>query len=225
MGDPLSPGMCILTCGWMEGEWLAPIPPSERELFRAARYMDDIIMFISSKLNKLFHSSVKNECYWPPLKLEEGSGDTFLETFFRKLPGGAITFRLKNVNEEEPKVWRYHHYLSALDYATKRGVLASTLLKVEKMASDPQQLRISALAKCTEFLQLGYPMGIIKYLCGNRARESGYHTSRCEKNTVLIPRVCRRVSARRSGARRSFPLAISTAEVESMHTSTLAMPL
>ena len=95
MGDPLSPGMCILTCGWMEGEWLAPIPPSERELFRAARYMDDIIMFISSKLNKLFHSSVKNECYWPPLKLEEGSGDTFLETFFRKLPGGAITFRLK----------------------------------------------------------------------------------------------------------------------------------
>ena len=59
---------------------------------------------------------------------------------------------------------------------TERGVLASTLLKVEKMASDPQQLRISALAKCTEFLQLGYPMGIIKYLCGNRARESGYHT-------------------------------------------------
>ena len=31
-------------------------------------------------------------------------------------------------------MWRYHNYLSALDYATKRGVLASTLLKVEKMA-------------------------------------------------------------------------------------------
>ena len=120
--------------------------------------------------------NVKEECYWPPLKLEQGSGDTFLETSFRKQPGGSLTFRLKNANEKEYKVWRYHHYLSALDYATKRGVLTSTLLKVEHMASDTQQLRISALAKCTEFLELGYPIGMIKYLCGNCARESGYHT-------------------------------------------------
>ena len=52
MGDPLSPGICILTCGWMESEWMENISLNERQLFRGTRYMDDILLFVSTKLKQ-----------------------------------------------------------------------------------------------------------------------------------------------------------------------------
>ena len=48
MGDPLSPGMCIGTCAWMEAEWLAGMRASTKHFFKAARYMDDILMIMAS---------------------------------------------------------------------------------------------------------------------------------------------------------------------------------
>ena len=138
--------------------------------------MDDILLFISKAMQTDFVENFRQNCYWPPLSLEDGNQGTFLETIFKKTLGGTITHRLKNGNEDSLKIWRYHHYQSALDYGTKRGILASCLKKVEKMASNPSELRISALAKCAEFLALGYPIGILKFFCGTRARESGLHT-------------------------------------------------
>jgi hypothetical protein len=83
-----------------------------------------------------------------------------------------VKFRLKNANENGTKVWRYHHYRSHIDYATKRKVLLSTLRKVDSMASDPQQLALSARAKIREFAKLEYPTGILRYMVGIMEGES-----------------------------------------------------
>ena len=42
MGDPLSPGMTIRTCAWMEQHWLQAIGAEDKHYFRAKRFMDDI---------------------------------------------------------------------------------------------------------------------------------------------------------------------------------------
>ena len=59
MGDPLSPGICILTCGWMESEWMESIPLNERQLFRGTRYIDDVLLFISKKMKTIKSSEKK----------------------------------------------------------------------------------------------------------------------------------------------------------------------
>ena len=87
MGDPLSPAMTIGTCCWMEQRWMTQQHPSIKEMFRAKRYMDDILlMYVKSvrwqddEFIKRFEAS---ECYWPPLELEDGGEGTFLETRFK----------------------------------------------------------------------------------------------------------------------------------------------
>ena len=47
MGDPHSPGMTIGACAWMEKEWVSSLATDVRSSFRAARYMDDILMVIA----------------------------------------------------------------------------------------------------------------------------------------------------------------------------------
>ena len=47
MGDPHSPGMTIGACAWMEMEWLASLSADVKSSFRAARYMDDILMLFA----------------------------------------------------------------------------------------------------------------------------------------------------------------------------------
>ena len=89
--------------------------------------------------------------------------------------GKELSYRLKNANETESKIWRYHHYNSRLDYTTKRAILFSTLRKVHKMASNSKQLHISAIAKCKEYIKLHYPVGILKYMCSIMARETANH--------------------------------------------------
>ena len=58
----------------------------------------------------------------------------------------GITHWLKNVNEpdKDPKVWRYAHYSSYTPWASKRSVMISTLKKVNKMASNDENLVKSA---------------------------------------------------------------------------------
>ena len=72
----------------------------------------------------------------PPLKLEEGRQDTFLETRLAVDATNTVQYQLKNDNEDGlMRVWRYQHFWSHTAYAQKRAVLTSCLLKVHKMAS------------------------------------------------------------------------------------------
>ena len=174
MGDPLSPGMTIMTTAWMEREWLTGLRAIDRVFFMGARYMDDIMLFFSRTpswdADEFIKDFTASECYWNPLKLEESTPGQFLETFFEK-EDSEITYRLKNANEEKHNVWRYHHYQSRLDYATKRATVLSALRKAFTMSSDSEQALIGIKAKCAEFLRLGYPQGILKYMCLRLSKE------------------------------------------------------
>ena len=46
------------------------------------------------------------------------------------------------------------------------------------MNSDPEQLIVSARAKCREFTKLGYPNGILRHFCNMILSETGNPTSR-----------------------------------------------
>ena len=91
-----------------------------------------------------------------------------METRFWKDLRGNIRHRLKNDHEHGVKVWRYHDYISDLPMITKRSILMSTLRKVHKMASDDDELAVSAMDKLRE---LGYPKGVRKYMCAIMARD------------------------------------------------------
>ena len=166
MGDPLSPGLTIGTCAWMEAQWLDGIDSNSKEFFRAARYMDDILMFSSTSKKwdqqKFLDDFKRSDCYWKPLKLEDGDPGVYLETQFSNK---GQSFRIKNNNEQELRVWRYHHYNSHIDLTTKKATFLATLKKVHQMASDSQQLHISAEAKLKEFANLSYPSRIRKHQC------------------------------------------------------------
>ena len=94
MGDPHSPGMTIITCAWMEQEWMQTIQKEEKKYFKTKRYMDDVICFYS-KNDKWDHENfvkdlTKSECYMAPLKLTDGDEGTFLETSFEVTTGNRI---------------------------------------------------------------------------------------------------------------------------------------
>ena len=175
MGDPMSPAMTIGTCGWMEREWMSTLTTRDKISFRARRYMDDILLFHTKHPSwnheKFLADFLKSECYWKPLKLESAANNTFLETNF-SANQWELSFRLKNPNEETRKVWRYHDYKSCIPYSIKRQVLLCTLKKIDKMASNPSQLRASATPILKEFQSLHYPTGILKFMCSIVARDT-----------------------------------------------------
>ena len=144
---------------------------------RAKRFMDDILLwYVRSPAwdsEAFLQDFEKSTCYWDPLKLEPGSDGIFLETAF-ECDGDEITYRLKNPNEAggEPKVWRYQHFSSYGGYSQKRATLFACLRKVHAMASDEEQLKISALAKLREFERLEYPVGVRKFACAVLARDT-----------------------------------------------------
>ena len=171
MGDPHSPGMTIGACAWMEKEWVSSLATDVRSSFRAARYMDDILMVIA-KHDRFDHERFlldfqKSECYWPPLTLEDAKEDTFLETTF-SLRGNSLRYWLKNDNTitNPTKIWRYAHFRSYATLEMKKKILKATLLKLHNMASDDGVLCESAIDKLLEFKGLGYPPGIIASACG-----------------------------------------------------------
>ena len=48
MGDALSPGMTIGTCGWMEREWMTTLHSAVKKKFVAKRYLDDVLLFLAN---------------------------------------------------------------------------------------------------------------------------------------------------------------------------------
>ena len=90
--------------------------------------MDDLLIFSAENSTwdrDGFEKSIGEECYFPPLTLEDGSEGTFLETSFKITASNCIRHWLKNTNElgEEPKVWRYAHFASYTPFLQKKAVL------------------------------------------------------------------------------------------------------
>ena len=169
MGDPHSPGMTIGTCAWMEHEWLQSINGDSQSNFKARRYMDDLLVFYArndSWDEARFLQDIGGHCYLPPLKLEDGTAGTFLETSF-EITGNTIRHWLKNENVtgEPPKIWRYSHFDSHGQFSQKKATLMACLTKVQKMASDDPALRKSAMQKVAEFARLRYPRKMLWTAC------------------------------------------------------------
>ena len=164
MGDPHSPGMTIITCAWMEREWMQTIQKEEKKYFKAKRYMDDVICFYAKNgcwdHNKFVQDITKSECYMAPLKLTDGEDGTFLETSFEVTSGNRIRHWLKN-KADLASNWRYSHFDSHASLIQKRSTIVATLRKVHQMASGKRKLIISAEKKLQEFLNLKYPIGML----------------------------------------------------------------
>ena len=173
MGDALSPAMTIGTCGWMEREWMTSLHENAKSKFAAKRYMDDILLFFLKDGwdSEKFYADFQTECYMAPLKLEEASADTFLESSFRLVDGG-IRYRLKNANAGgDRKVWRYHAHDSYVPSSQRHSTMVATLKKVDEMASDWEEKAESAMHKLKEFADLGYPAQERVRACRVLARE------------------------------------------------------
>ena len=99
----------------------------------------------------------------------------FLEARFELGEEDNILLRLKNDNEGavQKKIWRYQHWFSATSFTLKRSILLAALKKVHFMASDHEQLAISARAKIQEFMDAGYPFGVLKFMCSSMAITTG----------------------------------------------------
>ena len=67
--------------------------------------------------------------------------------------------------DNETRVWRYAHYSSYTPWASKRSVMISTLKKVNKMASNDENLVKSAYWKLKEFARLKYPIPALLRAC------------------------------------------------------------
>ena len=128
MGMEVAPAMTIGTCAWMEHEWLQNMNEQSKQYFRAARYMDDVLLLYAESTsfdsNKLLRDLSKSECYLPPLKLEDAKEDTFLETTFQ-IRDNRLQYKLKNDNKptEETKIWRYAAFDSQASFQQKRSVI------------------------------------------------------------------------------------------------------
>ena len=162
MGEPQSPGMTIATCAWMEKEWLETIEKKDRKYFRAKRFMDDILMVYAETEEwdsaRFIEDFTRSECYFEPLKLEDGKEGTFLETRFW-VDGNEIKHKLKNDNEDgSNRIWRYQHWYANTPFLQKRATLTACLRKVQHQASNPAIMGSSALDKIAEFRRLRYAL-------------------------------------------------------------------
>jgi len=199
MGDPISPGMTIGTCAWMENEWMQSLAEPDKRYFRMKRFMDDICVAYVDHPRwdsaAFLQDLEKSHCYQEPLKLEAGRDGTFLETRFW-IENNRIRFKLKNDNETHiDTVWRYQHWESNSTFLQKRATLTACLRKVQSMASDPVCLGDSALAKIAEFRRLRYPLSVCQKACNylgqprGRARGSLSDTHFVNRLTVQSPGV------------------------------------
>jgi len=107
--------------------------------------MDDVFMIYAEHegwdSNAFIKDFERSECYFPPLNLEEGEQDTFLETRFRVEDDNNITYWLKNANEDgRCNVWRYQHFHSYSPFLQKRALVTACLKKVHNMASTVHHL-------------------------------------------------------------------------------------
>ena len=114
-----------------------------------------------------FIQNFEQHCYLPPLKLEDGKPDTFLETTFSITDTNRIDFCLKNENtQHDPtKIWRYAHFNSQAAFQQKRATMLAVLKKVDTNSSDATQLYKSAIQKLEEFIRLNYPKKLLWTAC------------------------------------------------------------
>ena len=79
--------------------------------------------------------------------------------------------KLKNANKlgQPVTVWRYAHYDSYSSTIEKQRVLWATLQKVEKMCNDSYELYYSGLQKLNEFINLHYPLPLLRRVCSKMA--------------------------------------------------------
>merc|ERR1712185_276601 len=96
--------------------------------------------------------ALEGHCYQRPLKLEDGTPNTFLETTF-SIADNDYTYWLKNTNVpgQPCQVWRYAHYHSYGTPKSKIGVFKATLQKIH------------------EFRQLQSPPRVIWQVCNYMA--------------------------------------------------------
>ena len=172
--------MAVITCAWMENEWLTTLTERDRRCFRARRFMDDILMLYARPPwwdhERFLEDFTRSECYFPPLELEDAREATFLETTFKLDNDGSVEYWLKNDNEHGRKVWRYQHWRSHGPVAQKRAVLVTCLRKVHKFASGARRLYGSATAKLAEFRILKYPTWMLLQACNHLAYTTGDKT-------------------------------------------------
>jgi hypothetical protein len=187
MGDPHSPGMAIITCAWMEKEWMGNVDHDSKKFFRIKRFMDDILCFYVENEKWDHERFVKDLCeseiYVKPLTLEDGKEGTFLETRFQ-IQGNHIEHWLKNDNENGTNVWRYNHFHSHGSVIQKRATLTACLKKVEYMASTKDFMVQSARVKLQEFKKLAYPNSILKGACTFLAATTGNDAWIRVRNTI-----------------------------------------
>ena len=159
MGDAISPGATIVALAYMEHLELRRIPKDVQDRFRCMRYMDDLLAIWRDEEGNGATKAIDTMKYESPLTLEDTHDPNFLETLI-EIKDQRLTFRLKNVNEDgDQKVWRYARWLDGGPFSVKRGILLSSLRKVNAYASDETQLCKSAIAKLKEFRHAGYPIG------------------------------------------------------------------
>ena len=182
-GRPHQPGHDDrYTCAWMENEWMSSLSEADKEMFRAKRYMDDIIMIVAKNpgwdSERFLRDFERSECYQSPLELEEGKPGTFLETTFEINGNGMIRHWLKNDNKEgqEPEIWRYADFRSHGKYEQKRALITGRMRAVHSNASDKEALYDSALQKLAEFKKLGYPPGLLRGVCNFMGARTGEGT-------------------------------------------------
>lgn len=181
MGDPISPGMTIGACGWMEKKWMQTLHCNVKQHFKAKRYMDDIICVIAKNSlwdhTTFINDLVESKCYQQPLRLEDGTQNTFLENTF-EIRNNRFRWWLKNDNQpnQAPTKWRYQHFASHAPFLQKRSILQSCLRKVAKMACDREALTESALAKIAEFRRLQYPLNVCRGVCTYLGATTGEET-------------------------------------------------
>ena len=168
MGDPVSPGLTIGACAYMESNFMGGVEEDKKPFFKAKRYLDDVLIVTADndRWNSTdFKQQIEKTCYEAPLELTPGNDETFLETSFT-IENNRIRYSLKNDNISNPgKVWRYTFIDSHAPYAQKRATVTATLSKVHKMASDEGMLLASAVQKLKEFKELGYTRSSLRQAC------------------------------------------------------------
>ena len=186
MGDP--PGATVITCAWMENEWLQTVETRDKTCFAARRFMDDILMLYAKPRwwdhERFLRDFTRSECYWPPLELEDARQTTFLETTFELAESGELSYWLKNDNTRERKIWRYQHWRSHAPFAQKKALVIACLRKVHKMASDRRRRYTSALDKLREFIALDYPLSLLRSSCNLLGYTTGDSTWVGVRNTI-----------------------------------------
>ena len=125
---------------------------AEKTFFRAARFMDDILLVYAAHAGwnhcGLVDQLTASECYSPPLTLVDAKEDTFLETTFA-VQNNKFRHWLKNDNtaERPHTIWRYQHFASATPFQQKRAVIMACMQKVQRMASDKEAIYMTAQCK------------------------------------------------------------------------------